>query len=220
MYTIAKLFMACSQFHRFIMPTPSPVHTCQHQWPNCSNCEYTQFISFAKFDFTQALVTTWYGVVGETLRKSRGPGASPNYSSSRLTLQPRKGSLIMSNSNCTANSGGSQPKHVDSWCISLSCGTICPGRILVWPDAPRGSAAPWHFHVECWAGLPSRNRVWSNFDLTLVCGIRTRSRVMFLHVADQSSQHQLVRRLSLLRFTLLSPSSKINWSYILESVSG
>ena len=59
-----------------------------------------------------------------------------------------------------------------------------------------------------------------HLEFIFVYGVSWWSSFLFLHVAVQISQHHLLKRLFLLHFMFLTPSSNINWPWRHEFISG
>ena len=59
------------------------------------------------------------------------------------------------------------------------------------------------------SGLTFRSLI--HFEFIFVYGVRECSNFSLLHVAVQSSQHHLLKRLSFLHCIFLPPWSKVNW---------
>uniref|UniRef100_A0ABI7YH61 Uncharacterized protein n=1 Tax=Felis catus TaxID=9685 RepID=A0ABI7YH61_FELCA len=63
-------------------------------------------------------------------------------------------------------------------------------------------------------------RYFIHFEFIFVYGVRKWSRFILLHVAVQSSQHHLLKRLSLFHWIFFPALSKISWPYVCGSISG
>ena len=68
------------------------------------------------------------------------------------------------------------------------------------------------------SGLALRSLI--HFEFIFVYGVRKCSSFILLEVVDQSSQHHLLKRLSLIHCIFLSPLSKIRYPYVRGFISG
>ena len=68
------------------------------------------------------------------------------------------------------------------------------------------------------SGLTFRSLI--HFEFILVYGVRKCSSFILLQVVDQSSQHHLLKRLSLIHCIFLPPLSKIRSPYVRGFISG
>ena len=68
------------------------------------------------------------------------------------------------------------------------------------------------------SGLTLRSLI--HFEFIFVYGVRKCSSFILLHVVDQFSQHNLLKRLSLIHCIFLPPLSKIMCPYVRGFISG
>ena len=81
-------------------------------------------------------------------------------------------------------------------------------KIVLWamPEILLPMFSSWMFMVS---GLTLKSLM--HFELILVCGIKSWSSFIFLHISVQFSQHHLLNKLSLAHCMCLLPLPNINW---------